>query len=966
MGGISFKTLKNYTVDSDYGIGELKLSTKGKLERINNHASECFSGKNKVCTTDEQNRQVREAVFRCLDKNFNGDGEKLIYAKTLASDFLMGENEILSRDEAGYIVSMLEKAEKGQFNYKECRDDILRIRDIKKNGVNENNLEDAKRLIRGLQVSGMFSDSKAILEVSENYQQRKDDAASSMSTGGSQKVVDSSETGVKAGSETTVKTGPANTVKTGPENTVKTGPENTIEADIKARHEKVFSGVKLSENLENEPKGSVWQSCKMFVQSMLESKETLGLTDSELSYMKLYLNKNSQGIFDSLVTRNKTGSTLDKLAEADNTAPLTSLIRGVLEDIVRPYRSFMADGWKIPSAEGYKATSACGPESKRDVELNRFWSQSNTTTESGEIISNGTCFMMSVVNGLAQTERGVSLLKDCLQDDSGNIKACIAGKETVINCDRNKSFEERLHLAYENELAAHNKIIEEFGTSGNVETFAPVLGLRVDEALFIANAQPTDKLQAFEFAAKVSAALKEGKVCTMFCGGHYRAISAAYIDSNGIPKFQFLESNGKPPRVVDEPVSKSMEGDYRTSINIFKLPPIKVPKFHDVDAQLGKKGLNDNISGHYSTSVAFAKYFAYFRPGLINNVRRQDIGSFLDRIGDRLNLSSRISDWSGGKKIDGTNDIKQCIIDCFAHNPKSPLFTNPEYDKLFSPDRSVNLDDLEEKFLSDLKQLNPIPKKEAPKPVEPKQGNQQQGTNSVSKSKNDNDAQREANLDTAERVKRQSENASINGGGGIGDIQYVDVSKQHIFASEHTTRNVNAVKDNEQKKSVSGWEKVCGNQKQFFNNMLVNKIGEHDALWRDTSKDLPKDGFKALVLCWLDRNSPGQEENAESSQEKVANPFHAKVAKSFNPSTFRLLATAFADVFNKVEFSKTLNNAKPVGGSILERYGKIPADGTINKCLQMLADKANVDEGMINSFKEELMKGLLNVEKLKG
>ena len=180
MASIDYATLRNLTVKSDYCIGELMLSDSGKLEKINNHASKGKIGENTVVTRQDQNQEVRQAVSQCIidkykNKYVNFEHQQAV---ALANDILTeNAKEILSRDEARYVVDMVEKVAKGgRFGKAECdkcKEDIQLIRRIKREGL-DNLTEDqklqAKDLIWGLR-SGrrLFNGSSAIVNPSWNY-----------------------------------------------------------------------------------------------------------------------------------------------------------------------------------------------------------------------------------------------------------------------------------------------------------------------------------------------------------------------------------------------------------------------------------------------------------------------------------------------------------------------------------------------------------------------------------------------------------------------------------------------------------------------------------------------------------------------------------------------------------------------------------------------------------------------------
>lgn len=346
--------------------------------------------------------------------------------------------------------------------------------------------------------------------------------------------------------------------------------------DLKAKFDKVFAGFNPAGRSKDEPGGGIWERTKVFVLPMLEKNE-FGFSDDELSYLKMYLDRDSEEFFENITARNKTGTDLDVLGEQEKSGQnklFTSIIRSVLTDVVRSYRHFMADGWKIPSENQYEAVKECGPKSKGDVVLNRVWRQTP---------HQNTCFMMCVLNGLVQTKRGVSYLQDRFQEGGkGGFKVCVGEGEKVVDFDKGESFEGMLHGVYRDHLAGKKSRVEKFGEMGNVEDLSEVLGLSLDKSIPIGRFDDGDMYQAFSIAREVSDALKQGKVCTLFRDMHYRTISAVYLDQNGRPMFQLLDSNREPPQVVREAVSMNMVGteegilsDVRNkvpTINIFELP----------------------------------------------------------------------------------------------------------------------------------------------------------------------------------------------------------------------------------------------------------------------------------------------------------------------------------------------------------------------------------------------------------
>lgn len=336
-------------------------------------------------------------------------------------------------------------------------------------------------------------------------------------------------------------------------------------------------GMKLGLMLEKEPDGQVWTECKDQILSLLEENK-FGFREDELSYLKMYMSRNSQEFYQNVIGRNKTGATLDELRQnadlSKDADRITPLVRDVFEDVVEAYRSFINDGWNAPSANQYLPTYDCGPQSSGDVKRNCIWRQSANT-----------CYMMSVLNGLARTEAGVSHLKNLFDDDKGVFKAFVGGEEKNFKFGGQTTFEKMLHKAYTEQLR-NDKVrkIEKFGDFGNVNDLAKVLGLDVGKAITIGRFGPEDKYQEFSIAMEVSKALSEGKVCTLLKGKgpHYRAISGVYLDQNGKAIFQLLDSAGNPPKVVCEPVSNSMQSatDEQVSdpsvavptVNFFELP----------------------------------------------------------------------------------------------------------------------------------------------------------------------------------------------------------------------------------------------------------------------------------------------------------------------------------------------------------------------------------------------------------
>ena len=302
----------------------------------------------------------------------------------------------------------------------------------------------------------------------------------------------------------------------------------------------------------------------------LLAKGIQGLTKDEASLLAGYLTNHSSDFLNDVQKVNMAGM---DILEMDKGA-LTPLVQEVLVDLVSPFRDLTA-GPGPGANEAFKQSDECGPKSANDVELNRVWRQSH---------GNYTCFMMSVVNGLAQTERGVALLKERLVDGGIklNVDPASPNKQTKVEFVNNSAmmFEQTLHNGYATWLKNKGSGLESFGEMGNAGDFGRVLGLVPDDAIMIGLERRGDKFMAKQFAMKVSKALKEGKVCTLFRGRHYRTIADVYLDRNGNPVFKILDSN-QVHQVYDELVSESMaspgsrntDGTGEAFIDIFSLPP---------------------------------------------------------------------------------------------------------------------------------------------------------------------------------------------------------------------------------------------------------------------------------------------------------------------------------------------------------------------------------------------------------
>ena len=232
-----------------------------------------------------------------------------------------------------------------------------------------------------------------------------------------------------------------------------------------------------------------------------------------------------------------------------------SVIETVLKEYLRLYnnipRGFSGDG-NFHIGNG-------GPATADGVMLNGVWGQGKNT-----------CFMMSMLNGMVQTQKGVEHLKRHFVGDKfkvslpkkagsgGNApferEVDLSGKNGVRPAEGFSMFEEKLHGVYMDYLSEqHQDDVpgQGLGHQGIAPRFAEVIGLVPDgtEPLFEYNGDGKAKeFMAKRVAGVVNEALRSGKVCVLFegvnGGGHYMTVTGVRIGEDGQAKFRLVDSAG--------------------------------------------------------------------------------------------------------------------------------------------------------------------------------------------------------------------------------------------------------------------------------------------------------------------------------------------------------------------------------------------------------------------------------------
>lgn len=219
----------------------------------------------------------------------------------------------------------------------------------------------------------------------------------------------------------------------------------------------------------------------------------------------------------------------------------------------------------------YSLSSNQGPSGVADVTLNRIWKQGTNT-----------CFMMSVLNGLAQTERGVKYLKGRFADGGFTVNVTRNRNGNRVREDEVRPFQpaknghsafvQTLHRAYRDSLREEGLGVTNIGEQGFATSFAQVLGLKVDGSEVLATT-PRTRFGAELVAINVQEALSDGKVCVLFTGsavgGHFQAVSGVYTAPDGEPMIRLIDSiDGS---VHDRPVLDFI-GVGMNHIDTFEIP----------------------------------------------------------------------------------------------------------------------------------------------------------------------------------------------------------------------------------------------------------------------------------------------------------------------------------------------------------------------------------------------------------
>ena len=341
----------------------------------------------------------------------------------------------------------------------------------------------------------------------------------------------------------------------------------------------------------------------------------------------------------------------------------------------------------------------------------------------------------------------------------------------------------------------------------------------------------------------------------------------------------------------------------------------------------------------------FAKYLLCFRPGVENfdgSVER-----FLDRVGNRLNLSTRVNDWAGTNTSDSSS-FKQNLFNCFKSSPNHPLFAKTKYDMLFSDsdpetEEAENyLADLGDEFMRDLEDL--MKKKGAVKQP------QAEVKIPVQVKKNTMDEQmlrwemEQANKRSAEENRQLSAKALKNNSKEMKvEIRQVDdVYEASGLKKPETSVKIEPSKPDPKDLIRNEWNKIEKKWKATFDGIL-----DEFALqgWKDTIGHPDVEGFKALVTCLIDKDG--------KFMDSIRN------SRSTRASLVRL-QQEFETVFKKLDIAGKCGSRKQsIGEFVYDHVRNLPNDSLINtftaKLLNGGVEKADLEKGF-DDFRVALTK----------
>lgn len=138
-----------------YNKGELRLNGDGQFEKVNNFV--WHTDQNDTILTNDQNVDVRTAVFDCLNDKFTPNGNRLDDVR----NFLLGaefRTSTLTRDEVHNLIKLFKNVGSGGDSDKKWNDGMADLRKLAyyKHGVADQRDDDRKAADRMLKGNGVF------------------------------------------------------------------------------------------------------------------------------------------------------------------------------------------------------------------------------------------------------------------------------------------------------------------------------------------------------------------------------------------------------------------------------------------------------------------------------------------------------------------------------------------------------------------------------------------------------------------------------------------------------------------------------------------------------------------------------------------------------------------------------------------------------------------------------------------
>ena len=255
-------------------------------------------------------------------------------------------------------------------------------------------------------------------------------------------------------------------------------------------------------------------------------------------------------------------------------------LKALIDDARKKVETAFTEKLDLECDAPEKANEKHGPEKAGDIQRNVVWSQGK-----------GKCYMMSLLNGLAATEKGRAYLQSRF-DEEGKLKLCTYDEKTQNYSDPksvplnpadsgNKDYsaiERTLFDAYqldpESKVGGKDAKIDDHGEANVI---AKVLGLNITGlGMTVAD---TDRLE-LAFVQLKNALLERDKVCIMYTadksGRHYTSVINARYDADAKEIMLTLRDSGKSENPQHEISAKKLLEKGELNFAVYEIPKVDI------------------------------------------------------------------------------------------------------------------------------------------------------------------------------------------------------------------------------------------------------------------------------------------------------------------------------------------------------------------------------------------------------